>query len=98
MSIPETSFDLHDLYRIIYDRKEHPKEDSYTCQLFSKGEDEILKKLGEEAVEVILAAKAQGDKRLIEELSDLAYHTLVLLVQRGLTIEDIHAELANRHR
>ncbi len=98
MTTPETSFNLHALYQIIHDRKEHPKENSYTCQLFSLGEDEILKKIGEEAIEVILAAKAQGDQRLIEELSDLVYHTLVLLVQRGLTIEDIQHELARRHR
>jgi phosphoribosyl-ATP pyrophosphohydrolase len=98
MSIAEKPFHLHTLYQIILDRKEHPKENSYTCSLFASGEDEILKKIGEEAVEVILAAKAQGDKRLIEEISDLTYHTLVLLVQRGLSLEDILTELARRHQ
>ena len=67
-------------------------------EVFTKGEDEILKKVGEESVEVILAAKGQGNPRLIEEVADLTYHTLVLLAARGLTPADILAELERRHR
>ncbi|MEZ0397048.1 MAG: phosphoribosyl-ATP diphosphatase [Anaerolineales bacterium] len=89
---------LDDLYQIIMDRKINPKPGSYTCELFAKGEDEILKKIGEEAVEVILAAKGQGDARLVEETADLAYHLLVLLASRGLSPADVEAELGRRQR
>lgn len=88
---------LQDLYAIILDRKLHPKEGSYTCSLFAKGEDEILKKIGEEAIEVILAAKGQGDGRLVEETADLLYHLLVLLVTRNLPLSILEAELSRRH-
>ena len=71
---------------------------SYTAQLFDAGEDEIVKKIGEEAVEVILAAKGQGDERVISEVADLLYHTLVLLAARGLTLEQVEAELEKRHK
>lgn len=71
-------------------------EQSYTARLLSLGEDEIVKKVGEEAVEVILAAKGQGDGRLIEESADLIYHLLVLLLARGLSWADVEAELARR--
>ena len=74
-----------------------PAEYSYTARLIAAGEDEILKKIGEESVEVILAAKAQGDARLVEEIADLTYHTLVLLAARHLSPEDIKAELERRH-
>ena len=67
---------LHTLFQTIQDRKANPKPGSYTNQLFSAGEDEIVKKVGEEAVEIILAAKGQGDQRLIEESADLIYHLL----------------------
>jgi phosphoribosyl-ATP pyrophosphohydrolase len=80
------------------DRKKTPAPGSYTVELFTKGEDEILKKVGEESVEVILAAKGQGNPRLIEEVADLTYHTLVLLAARGLTPADILAELERRHK
>jgi phosphoribosyl-ATP pyrophosphohydrolase len=90
--------DLMDLYQIICDRRDNPSEKSYTARLMEQGEDEILKKVGEEAVEIILAAKAQGDKRLVEEVSDLAYHLLVLLAYRRIDPEDIRAELARRHQ
>ena len=73
-------------------------EGSYTATLFSKGEDEILKKVGEETMEVILAAKGQGDQRLVEEVADLFYHTLVLLAARNLTLRDVEGELEQRHR
>lgn len=89
---------LHDLYTIILDRKTHPKSGSYTCELFAKGEDEILKKVGEEAVEVILAAKGQGNPRLVEETADLLYHLIVLLAARDLSLADVEAELERRHR
>lgn len=91
-------FTLNELYDLLQDRYEHPKEGSYTCSLFDKGEDEILKKVGEEAMEVILAAKGQGNARLVEETADLAYHVLVLLVARGIKPADIQAELERRHR
>jgi len=86
------------VFATITDRQAHPKPGSYTNQLFSAGEDEIVKKIGEEAVEVILAAKGQGDDRVISELADLTYHCLVLLAQRGLTPGDVAAELERRHR
>ena len=89
---------LNELFAIIEDRKANPTEKSYTAQLISEGEDKILQKVGEEAVEVILAAKGQGDQRLIEETADLFYHTLVLLSAKGLTLGDVEAELRQRHR
>jgi phosphoribosyl-ATP pyrophosphohydrolase len=89
---------LEELYQIIIDRKQNPVPGSYTVELFHKGEDEILKKVGEESVEVILAAKGQGNSRLIEEVADLTFHTLVLLAARGLQPADILAELERRHR
>lgn len=88
---------LNDLHAVILDRKTHPKSGSYTCELFAKGEDEILKKVGEEAVEVILAAKSQGNARLVEETADLLYHVLVLLAARGLSPVDVEGELERRH-
>jgi phosphoribosyl-ATP pyrophosphohydrolase len=87
-----------DLFEIICERRDHPRPESYTARLLAQGEDEILKKIGEEAVEVILAAKAQGDERVIEEISDLLYHLLVLMSARGLAFEKIEAELDRRHR
>ena len=89
---------LDELFATICDRRDHPTASSYTARLLAAGEDEILKKIGEESVEVILAAKAQGNTRLVEEVSDLVYHTLVLLAARNLTPEDIRQELARRHR
>jgi phosphoribosyl-ATP pyrophosphohydrolase/phosphoribosyl-AMP cyclohydrolase len=102
-SLPDLStskrekFDLNELFTVIAERKHHPKPESYTNKLFNAGEDEILKKVGEEAVEVILAAKSQGQVRLIEELADWVYHMLVLMAQKDLTIENLFEELANRH-
>jgi phosphoribosyl-ATP pyrophosphohydrolase len=86
------------VFATIEDRKANPKPGSYTNSLLDAGEDEIVKKIGEEAVEVILAAKGQGDERVISELADLTYHCLVLLAQRGLTPDDVAAELERRHR
>ncbi|MCP5096590.1 MAG: phosphoribosyl-ATP diphosphatase [Chloroflexi bacterium] len=89
---------LDKLVTILQDRKENPTPESYTASLFADGEDEIVKKIGEEAVEVIIAAKSQGNQRVIEETADLLYHTLVLLVSRDLTLDDIKAELEKRHK
>lgn len=89
---------LPELFAVIQSRKENPPAGSYTAQLFAQGEDEILKKVGEEAIEVVLAGKAQSDRRLIEESADLLYHLLVLLAYRGLTLADVEAELRRRHR
>jgi phosphoribosyl-ATP pyrophosphohydrolase len=89
---------LAHVFATIEDRKANPKPGSYTNSLLDAGEDEIVKKIGEEAVEVILAVKGQGDERVISELADLAYHCLVLLAQRGLTPDDVAAELERRHR
>lgn len=89
---------IDELFAILQERKRNPKPNSYTTSLLTTGEDEIVKKIGEEAVEVILAAKGQGDQRIVEETADLIYHLLVLLVSRDLSWEDILAELEQRHR
>jgi phosphoribosyl-ATP pyrophosphohydrolase len=94
----QSKFCIEELYVIISDRRDNPSPGSYTASLISQGEDQILKKLGEESVEVILAASSQGDQRLIEEVADLFYHTLVLLASRGIDLDDIYAELHRRHR
>ena len=90
--------EINDLFAIICERRDNPSSQSYTARLIAEGEDEIVKKVGEEAVEVILAAKGQGDQRLVEEVADLTYHVLVLLAFRGLSPEDIRAELEKRHK
>lgn len=87
---------LNRIFAVLEDRKASPKPGSYTNRLLEAGEDEIVKKVGEEAVEVILAAKSQGDARLAEELADLAYHCLVLLCSRGMSPADVAAELEKR--
>ena len=89
---------LDELYQIICDRRDHPSSGSYTSSLFSRGEDEIIKKVGEEAIEVVLAAKGQGNERVVSEVADLAYHVLVLLAARHLLPTDIENELDLRHR
>ena len=89
---------LNELFEIIEERKANPSEKSYTASLFAEGEDRICQKVGEEAVEVIIAAKGQGDQRIIDEVSDLFYHTLVLLSAKGLTLGDIEDELRKRHQ
>ena len=78
-------------------RKDEKKEGSYTSYLFEKGIDKILKKVGEESTEVIIASKANDKKEAIYEIADLAYHTMVLMVQMGIGLEDIRDELASRH-
>jgi phosphoribosyl-ATP pyrophosphohydrolase len=89
---------LNQLFATILDRQTHPRPGSYTVKLLNAGEDKILKKVGEEAMEVILAAKGQGDERLVCEVADLFYHLLVLLAARGLTPADVEAELVRRRR
>ncbi|MBN1316942.1 MAG: phosphoribosyl-ATP diphosphatase [Anaerolineales bacterium] len=88
---------LHELFATIRDRQQNPTEGSYTAHLLTGGEDRILKKVGEEAMEVILAAKGQGSQRVVEEVADLFYHTLVLLAQQGLDLSDVEDELQQRH-
>ncbi|MBL7183618.1 MAG: phosphoribosyl-ATP diphosphatase [Anaerolineae bacterium] len=89
---------LKDLFNVIQDRKVNPKEGSYTCQLFAAGENEILKKMGEEVVETIVAAKGEGDERLVYEVADLLYHTLVLLAHRDIELADVEDELTRRFK
>jgi len=89
---------LTELYATIIDRQQHPKPGSYTNSLFEAGSDEIVKKMGEEAIEVIIAAQGQTDQRLVEETADLLYHLWVLLAWRGVTPEQVLAELEKRHR
>lgn len=87
---------LQDLYNTIIDRKENPADGSYTCYLFEKGLDKILKKVGEECSETIIAAKNGDNTETILEISDLLYHLTVLMVEQGIKIEDVNAELAKR--
>lgn len=84
------------VYSTILDRKEHPKEGSYTNYLFDKGIDKILKKVGEEATEVVIAAKNPNPEEVKYELSDFLYHAMVLMVEKGISWEDIIKELADR--
>ena len=90
-------FSLASLMKLIEGRKTEKKEGSYTTYLFEKGIDKILKKVGEECTEVIIAAKANDRAETIYELSDLVYHAMVLMIEQGITLEDIHRELASRH-
>lgn len=88
---------LHRLEQIIHDRRVHPIEGSYTNRLFDAGRNKIAQKVGEEAVEVIVAALGQPREAQVNELADLFYHTLVLMADLGLTLDDIEAELDRRH-
>ena len=92
-----SEFSLEGLMNLLQGRKEQMPAGSYTTYLFEKGLDKILKKVGEECTEVIIAGKAQDKKETIYEIADLAYHVMVLMVQAGISIEDIHRELASRH-
>jgi phosphoribosyl-ATP pyrophosphohydrolase len=89
---------INTLFALIEDRKANPQPDSYTNKLLDRGLDKITQKVGEEAVEVVIAAHSQTDERLIEEYADLVYHSLVLLAYKGLTPDDIRAELQRRHQ
>lgn len=86
------------LFDVIEDRKNNPTEKSYTSSLFAEGLPKIAQKVGEEGAEVVVAALAQADQRLVEEVADLTFHTLVLLSARGLTPAHIAAELEKRHK
>ena len=90
-------FSLDSLYEMLKDRKDKKPEGSYTTYLFEKGIDKILKKVGEESTEVIIAAKADDKNETVYELADLMYHAMVLMVEMGITTEDVHKELASRH-
>ncbi len=90
-------FSLSALETLIKDRKENPKEGSYTTYLFDKGLDKILKKVGEESAEVIIAGKAGEKAETVYEIADLAYHVLVLMAQSGITVADVQKELSSRH-
>ena len=86
------------LSAVIADRKNCPREGSYTCELLARGKTEILKKVGEEAVEVVVAGALEGKERLIYETADLVYHLLVMLASEDLTWSEIEAELGRRFR
>ena len=86
------------LFDVIEERKKNPSEKSYTTSLFNEGLPKIAQKVGEEGTEVVVAALAQEDQRLIEEVADLTYHTLVLLAARGLTPAHVLAALEKRHK
>ena len=92
-----SEFSLEGLMELLKGRKEEKKEGSYTTYLFEKGLDKILKKIGEECTEVIIAAKAEDKAETIYEIADLCYHTMVLMLQNGISLEEIHRELASRH-
>ena len=91
------AFQYQDLMDMLRGRKEQPKEGSYTTYLFEKGRDKILKKIGEESTEVIIAAKDDDRANTIYELGDLLYHAMVLMVEMGITLPELKAELASRH-
>ena len=90
-------FSLQGLYDMLVGRNEQRPEGSYTTYLFEKGIDKILKKVGEECTEVIIAAKAQDRAETVYEIADLAYHVMVMMIEMGISLEDIHRELASRH-
>lgn len=92
-----SEFSYDGLFKLIEGRKTEKKEGSYTTYLFEKGRDKILKKIGEECTEVVIAAKGDDKRETIYEIADLAYHTMVLMIEMGISLEDIHRELASRH-
>ena len=92
-----SEFSLQGLYDLLQGRKEERPEGSYTSYLFDKGIDKILKKVGEECTEVIIASKADDKKETVYEVADLAYHVMVMMVQMGISVEDVQRELASRH-
>ena len=92
-----SEFSLDGLYALLQERKQQMPEGSYTSYLFAKGLDKILKKVGEESTEVIVAGKGGDKAETVYEIADLAYHVMVLMVEMGISVEDIHLELASRH-
>ena len=91
------AFSYEGLMKLIEGRKTEKKEGSYTTYLFEKGLDKILKKIGEESTEVIIAAKAEDKRETVYEIADLAYHVMVLMIEAGISLEDVRDELASRH-
>lgn len=89
---------IKDLYSIILDKQKNLPKDSYTTSLFKEGLDKIVQKVGEESVEILVAAKNESKHRLVEEVSDLIYHLLVLLAKKEITLEEIETELEKRHQ
>ena len=92
-----SEFSIGNLYDMLKGRKEKMPAGSYTTYLFEKGIDKILKKVGEESTEVIIGAKSNDKAETVYEIADLAYHVMVLMVEMGITVEDVHRELASRH-
>lgn len=93
----QQAFELKQLYELILGRKEFPEKGSYTTYLFEKGLDKILKKVGEESTEVIIAAKSQDKAETIYEIADLTYHVMVLMAETGISVNEIIDELEKRH-
>lgn len=93
----QEEFSIDGLMEMIRGRKDNRKEGSYTTYLFDKGLDKILKKVGEESAEVIIAGKAQDKAETVYEISDLVYHVMVLMVEAGISLDDVRSELARRH-
>lgn len=91
------AFSLEALMKLIEGRKKSMQEGSYTSYLFEKGIDKILKKIGEESTEVIIAAKANDNKETVYEIADLVYHVMVMMIQQGISLEDVRSELKSRH-
>lgn len=87
---------MQTLYNVVLGRKENPQEGSYTCYLFEKGLDKILKKVGEECAETIIAAKNDIAEDTVGEISDLIYHLMVMMAEKGIPLEDVMAELDRR--
>ena len=92
-----SEFSLQGLYSLLEDRRATMPEGSYTTYLFQKGIDKILKKVGEESTEVIIAGKANDKAETVYEIADLAYHVMVLMCEMGISVEDVHREIASRH-
>ncbi len=90
-------FSMDGLYELLVGRKKDMPENSYTTYLFQKGIDKILKKIGEESTEVIIASKADDKKETVYEIADLAYHIMVMMVEMGISVDDVRRELASRH-
>ena len=97
VSETRNEFSMEGLYELLEERKRDLPEGSYTSYLFEKGLDKILKKIGEESTEVIIAGKAEDKRETIYEIADLAYHVMVLMVEAGISVEDVKKELASRH-
>ncbi len=87
-----------DMYDVVVDRRANPQEGSYTCYLFDKGIDKILKKCGEECTEMVIAAKNNDKNELANEINDLLYHMIVMMVDRGVTVEDIEEIMVERSK